>query len=116
SGEDADKVVYDKSPLDGMLEMTFPIDPRLKVKVKDEVQATASQLPLEENDSVLSYIHFFETDRGRKVLTAGLRRAGRYKPLIQRVLDEEGVPQELMYLAQAESGFLPRAVSNKAAS
>lgn len=116
SGEDADKVVYDKSPLDGMLEMTFPIDPRLKPKVMDEVKATASQLPLEENDSVLSYIHFFETDRGRKVLTAGLRRAGRYRPLIQRVLDEEGVPAELMYLAQAESGFLPRAVSNKSAT
>jgi membrane-bound lytic murein transglycosylase D len=48
-------------------------------------------------------------------LIAGLRRSGRYRPLIQRILDEEGVPQELIYLAQAESGFLPRAVSNKQA-
>ena len=31
------------------------------------------------------------------------------------MLTEEGVPQELIYLAQAESGFLPRAVSNKQA-
>ena len=46
---------------------------------------------------------------------SGLRRAGRYRPLIQRILDEEGVPQELIFLAQAESGFLPRAKSNKAA-
>ena len=35
--------------------------------------------------------------------------------MIQRVLDEEGVPQELIHLAQAESGFIPRAVSRKAA-
>ena len=35
--------------------------------------------------------------------------------MIQRILAEEGVPQELIYLAQAESGFLPRAVSNKQA-
>ena len=31
--------------------------------------------------------------------------------MIQRILDEEGVPQELIHLAQAESGFIPRAVS-----
>ena len=117
SGEDWDKVVYDKSPLDGgILEMTFPVDPRLKSKVKEELQATVSQLPLEENDSVLSYIHFFTSEKGRKVLTAGLRRAGRYKPLVQRILTEEGVPQELIFLAQAESGFLPRAVSNRKAA
>jgi membrane-bound lytic murein transglycosylase D len=35
--------------------------------------------------------------------------------MIQRVLDEEGVPQELIHLAQAESGFIPRAMSRKAA-
>ena len=35
--------------------------------------------------------------------------------MIQRILDEEGVPQELIHLAQAESGFIPRAVSRKAA-
>ncbi len=116
AAEDADKVVYDKAPVDTILEMTFPIDPRLKPKVREEVQATVSQLPLEESDSVLSYIHFFSSERGKRILTAGLRRAGRYRPLIQRVLDEEGVPQELIYLAQAESGFLPRAVSYKSAA
>ncbi len=116
AGEDADKVVYDKSPLDGILEMTFPIDPRLKPKVKEEVTATASQIPLDESDAVLSYIHFFSSERGKRILVAGLRRAGRYRPLIERVLDDEGVPQELIYLAQAESGFLPRAVSYKKAA
>jgi membrane-bound lytic murein transglycosylase D len=116
AGEDSDRVVYDKSPLDGILEMTFPIDPRLKSKVKEEVTATASQIPLDESDSVLSYIHFFSSERGKRILVAGLRRAGRYRPLIERVLSEEGVPQELIYLAQAESGFLPRAVSYKKAA
>src|SRR5579864_9533604 len=115
SGQSQDKVVFDKSPIDGILNMTFPVDPNLKPKVAEEIQATVSQLPLELNDSVLSYVHYFSTERGRKVLVAGLRHAGRYKPLIQRILDEEGVPQELIFLAQAESGFLPRARSYKAA-
>lgn len=114
AGEDPDKVVYDRAPIDdGLLNMTFPIDPRLKSKVKEEIAATSSQLPLEENDSVLSYIHYFTTDRGYKTLTYGLKRSGRYRPMIQKVLAEEGLPQELIYLAQLESGFSPRAASYK---
>ena len=35
--------------------------------------------------------------------------------MIQRILDEEGIPQEIIHLAQAESGFIPRAVSRAAA-
>jgi membrane-bound lytic murein transglycosylase D len=109
------EVVYDKSPLDTILDMTFPTDPNLRPKVKEEIEATVSQLPLQENDAVLSYVHYFSTDRGHKVLVNGLRRSGRYRPLVQRILDDEGVPQELIYLAQVESGFLPRARSNKQA-
>jgi membrane-bound lytic murein transglycosylase D len=115
AGVQRQEVVYDKSPLDSILEMTFPTDPNLRPKVKEEIAATSSQLPLEENDAVLSYIHYFSSERGHKALVAGLRRAGRFRPLIQRILDEEGVPQELIYLAQVESGFLPRARSNKKA-
>jgi len=106
---------YDKAPLEDILQMTFPVDPKLKSKVRDEVQATVSQLPLTVNDTVLGYIHYF-SGRGKNTLISGLRRAGRYRPLVQRVLDEEGVPQELIHLAQAESGFLPRAISRKAAA
>ncbi len=109
------EVVYENAPKDTILDLTFPTDPNLRPKVKEELEATVSQLPLEENDAVLGYIHYFSTDRGHKILVAGLRRAGRYRPLIQRILDEEGVPQELIYLAQIESGFLPRARSYKKA-
>ena len=76
--------------------------------------ATVSQLPLSVNDAVLGYINYF-SNRGHKTLIAATQRSGRYRPMIQRILDEEGVPQELIHLAQAESGFIPRAVSRKAA-
>ncbi|MBZ5593566.1 MAG: transglycosylase SLT domain-containing protein [Acidobacteriia bacterium] len=105
---------FEKAPLEDILPMTFPVDPKLKAKVREQVQATVSQLPLTVNDAVLGYIHYF-SGRGRNTLIAGLRREGRYRPLVQRILDEEGVPQELIHLAQAESGFLPRAMSRKAA-
>ena len=33
--------------------------------------------------------------------------------MIQRVLAEEGVPQDLIYLAVAESGFQPQAIDRR---
>lgn len=102
---------FEKPPLEDLPQLTFPIDPKLKNKVLEEVQATASQLPLEVNDTVLSFIKYFSSERGRRIVISGLRRQGRYRPMIQRILAEEGVPQELIFLAQAESGFLPRAMS-----
>ncbi|MGB0034288.1 MAG: LysM peptidoglycan-binding domain-containing protein, partial [Candidatus Acidiferrales bacterium] len=72
-------------------------------------------LPLTVNDSVLQYLSFFTTTRGRAIVERGLERAGRYDEMIRRVLKEEGVPQDLIYLAQAESAFLPQAVSRAGA-
>jgi peptidoglycan lytic transglycosylase D len=115
AGETSDSVAFDKAPIDEISHMTFEVDPRLTPQVTHEVQQTPSGIPLEMTDPVLSYIHYFSTERGRAVLLNGLQRAGRYKGMIDRVLAEEGVPQELIYLAQAESGFLARAVSNKQA-
>ncbi len=107
---------YDKAPLEDILDMTFPVDPSLKPIVKEQLAGTTSQLPLVVNDTVLGYINFFQSDRGHRTLVSGLKRAGRYKALIQKTLAEEGVPEELIFLAQAESGFLPRAVSRRSAA
>ena len=115
AGQTQQEVVFDKAPIDEISHMTFPVDPNLAPKLQSELTQTTSGIPLELSDPVQSYVHYFSTDRGRKVLIAGLRRAGRYKEMIERVFAEEGVPQELIYLAQAESGFLPRAVSYKKA-
>lgn len=111
---DDDGGKFEKAPLEDILQMTFPVDPRLKDKVREQVKATVSQLPLSVNDAVLGYINYF-SNRGRRTLVAAYQRSGRYRPMIQRVLAEEGIPQELIHLAQAESGFIPRAVSTKAA-
>jgi membrane-bound lytic murein transglycosylase D len=105
---------FEKAPLEDILTMTFPVDPRLKDRVRELVASTVSQLPLAVNDTVLGYINYF-ANRGHKTIVAATERSGKYRAMIQRVLDEEGVPQELIHLAQAESGFIPRAVSRAAA-
>jgi membrane-bound lytic murein transglycosylase D len=114
ASENTDEARFDKAPLEDILQMTFPVDPRLKAKVRDQVAATVSQLPLTVNDAVLGYINYF-SNRGHRTIVNAMERSGRYRPMIQRILDEEGLPQELIHLAQAESGFYARAMSNMAA-
>ncbi|HLH17474.1 MAG TPA: transglycosylase SLT domain-containing protein [Bryobacteraceae bacterium] len=105
---------FEKAPNEDILVMTFPVDPKLKDRVREQLAATVSQLPLTVNDTVLGYINYF-SHRGHSTIVAATQRSGRYRPMIQRILDEEGIPQELIHLAQAESGFIPRAMSRKAA-
>jgi len=108
-------VVFDKAPIDEISHMTFPVDPKLTPQLQGELHHTTSGIPLELADPVQGFVHYFSSENGRRALLAGFKRAGRYRAMIERVFAAEGVPQELIYLAQAESAFLPRSVSNKQA-
>src|SRR5579859_3623861 len=99
------------APIDEANEVTnYPVDQNLKAKATEEIKVTHSDLPLMMTDQVAGYINYFST-RGRPTLEHGLTLSGRYRDLIENILKEEGVPQDLIYLAQAESGFHPYAVS-----
>ena len=103
------------APIDEVAEMTFPVDPRLKERAEEAAKNISHDLPLTVNDEVLSFLNFFQTPRGKAIVETGLRRSGRYRDMISRVLKEEGVPQDLIYLAQAESAFQPLALSRAGA-
>ena len=104
------------APIDEIADMTLPAaDPRLALMAQKELMTVHHDLPLTVNEPVLQYLSFFTTPRGRAIVERGLERAGRYDDMIRRVLKEEGVPQDLMYLAQAESAFQPDAVSRSGA-
>jgi len=112
-----DAVAEQKSepaPIDEANSITFPEQPTVTPEQQAAVKRIPSELPLELKPAVENYIYFF-SGRGRGTLEAALIRSGRYREMIQRVLKEEGVPQELIYLAQAESGFHPLAVSRAGA-
>ena len=107
---------FEASPYEEALAATFPVDPSIPLNVVEELKLPVSELPIEVNGDVLRYIKYFQTPRGKRKLEDGLRRMGRYRPMIQRILEEEGVPRELIYLAQVESGFIPRALSRRRAT
>ncbi len=102
------------APIDEANETTFPVDPNIRAKAEVEVRNTKSDLPLMLNDYVASYINFY-SNKGHGYMERALTRAGRYEPMIRRILAEEGVPQDLIYLAEAESGFYPMALSRAGA-
>jgi membrane-bound lytic murein transglycosylase D len=91
-----------------------PVDPNIRAKAEAEIKATHSDLPLMMTDPVAGYISYF-SNRGKGTLEHALARSGQYREMIQRVLQQEGVPQDLIYLAQAESGFHPLALSRAGA-
>jgi len=104
------------APIDEIADLTLPPgDPRLAAKAESELIRVHHDLPLTVNESVLQYLSFFTTPRGRAIVEHGLDRSGRYSDMIRRVLAQEGVPQDLIYLAQAESAFQPDAVSRAGA-
>lgn len=92
-----------------------PTDAGLKTNAEREIQAVSHDIPLTLTDPVLSFLNFFQTAKGRAIVENGLRRAGRYNDMIRRVLTEEGMPGDLIYLAQAESAFEPQALSRAGA-
>jgi membrane-bound lytic murein transglycosylase D len=102
------------TPAEAASDVTFAVDPNLVAKATADLATTKSDLPLMVNDYVASYINFFaNTQKGHNTLLHSFERSGHYKTMIQRILAEEGVPQDLIYLAVAESGFQPQAVNRR---
>lgn len=73
------------------------------------VEAQA-QIPIVLNRPVKNYLNYF-SKAGKANFQASLARAGRYLPMMQRILKEYGLPPDLVYLALVESGFNPWARS-----
>lgn len=63
-------------------------------------------LPVRWDARVVRYIEFFKDDpRGRAIFTVWMKRSGRYREAIKKTLRKKGLPEDLLYLAMAESGF-----------
>ncbi len=66
-------------------------------------------------ESLVKKWETYFTGRGRRHMERYLKRLPRYEALMKGVLKEEGVPQELIYIALIESGFNSVAKSHASA-
>ena len=68
-------------------------------------------IPIEVNDQVVSYVRFFQAPLVRKHFVKWLGRASKYIPVFRRILREEGLPEDTVFLSMIESGFANLATS-----
>src|SRR5215471_7000086 len=102
------------APIDETSGIAPTADASTKAKAEAELLKTHSDLPLMMTDQVAGFIAYF-SGHGRGVFERALSRSGRYREMMLSILKQQGVPQDLIYLAQAESGFHPLAVSRAGA-
>lgn len=69
-----------------------------------------TEIPLTDNRYVRQSIAFLQ-EEPENHFAQWQKRAGTYFPMIEYILEEEGVPEELKYLTMVESGLNPRARS-----
>jgi membrane-bound lytic murein transglycosylase D len=114
SSSDSEAQKTEPAPIDETNGITPSADPNVRAKAQAEIKSTHSDLPLMMTDQVAGFISYF-SNRGRGTFERAYARSGRYHDMMVSILKQEGVPQDLIYLAQAESGFHPLAVSRAGA-
>ena len=105
---------YEPAPIEAFSGLTFPVDPKVRERVQQEIGSVTSDLPLVSNDIVDGVITYLQ-GRGAGYTKLALTRLGRYRPLFVEELRAQGLPQDLVYLAAAESAFNPLALSRAGA-
>ncbi|HVB28964.1 MAG TPA: LysM peptidoglycan-binding domain-containing protein [Terriglobia bacterium] len=106
---------YEPPPIESFAGLTFPVDPRVRQRAERELISVRSDLPLVSNDYVAGFLTYFQ-NHGQGYIEKILTRVGMYQPMISSILRKYGLPQDLIYMAAAESGFNPLAVSRAGAT
>lgn len=78
--------------------------------VERPYRSSYGEIAMDDHQLVDKWVQYFQ-GRGRERMTTYLERSGRYLPMMKNVLRENGLPEELVYIALIESGFSPRAHS-----
>jgi membrane-bound lytic murein transglycosylase D len=101
---------YEPSPLDKLASLS---QAELDEVVATDIDISEARYNFQFNTAypVLQFISYFSKGRGRATMAAGLQRSVRYRELATRIFKEEGVPTDIIWLAQVESSWNPYAAS-----
>lgn len=73
--------------------------------------------PVRLDPAVVRYLTYYKDNpRGRSLIAAWVKKSGRYGASIRKVLDQFGLPRDLLWLALVESGFDPTIHSHAGAA
>ncbi len=77
---------------------------------KDETAPVTYDLPIVMNERVKNSIIYFQTVAS-EAFEKYLRRSKKYTPMMKEILNQHGLPEDLIYLSLVESGYNPNAYS-----
>jgi membrane-bound lytic murein transglycosylase D len=105
---------FEPSPLDKLASLSDADLEEAGAAEEDETVARfnfsfSPELPVRQ------FINYFTKGRGRATMEAGLQRSVKFREMAQRIFKQEGIPTDLVWLAQIESGWNPYAYSWAAA-
>jgi len=120
--EPSDQTEEDK-PDERSYEPSLQIPPQEEAEVQEKPPLEIGEgekevtfdIPIVVNDRVEYFIEYFKTTH-KKEFALWLKRSGKYIPMMKELLKENGLPEDLVYLAMIESGFNPKAYSRRRAS
>lgn len=80
-------------------------------------QLRTPDLPFRWDVRLIRYLDYFKNNpKGQSFVAALLKRSGRYDAELRAALKKKGLPEDLVYLALAESGMNARVVSHAGAA
>ncbi|WP_437601464.1 transglycosylase SLT domain-containing protein [Sorangium sp. So ce590] len=89
----------------------LPVAPAMSEETRDISwlrQLDLPEIPVRWDGRVVRYLEYYKDDpRGRSAVVTWIKRSGRYGAAIRRVLREQGLPEDLLWLSLVESGFDP---------
>lgn len=91
-----------------------PLEPGERGEPALDARSMLIGVPPQGAQTVQEFVHFFST-RGRNQFRASLARLKPYRPMIEKVFAEEGVPVDLLWVGLVESGYSPETKSAKEA-
>ena len=109
---------FEPSPLDELAKLVLT-EKEQEVNSNDlnalEAAKRSVNFAFTVNPLIQQYINYYQ-GRGRRTMEVGITRSGRYASLARKIFRQEGVPEDIIWLAQVESSWVPRAYSSAAAS
>ena len=116
---------FEASPLDDLakLELTpeeqqvegNPVAAQQYQQIQYAVANKSLGFSFQVDPRIQQFINYYR-GRGRTTMETGLYRSGMFMRMARRVFKEEGVPENVAWLAQVESAWKPTALSGAAAS
>lgn len=100
----------DETPLAEISEKESSSD-TVEANVERPYKSAYGVVSMDQNKYVDQWVKYF-TGKGRKHMVRYLARSSRYLPMMKNTLRENGLPEELVYVALIESGFSPVAHSH----